>query len=91
MCSMPSSSALCHCKWDIAGNCLIGLRAILPENTLTHFCVITGWDTYNETLGRYAEMLGVNPPTPGIAGGFSSNGTYNGKRLVRCMECDELC
>lgn len=49
---------------------------IFPPGTLSHFCVITSWEGYNETVGKYATLLGIVPPVPGIAGGVVSNGTY---------------
>lgn len=49
---------------------------ILPNNTLTHFCVITAFDDIEATLAMYGTLFGVTPPTPSIAGGNTSNGTY---------------
>eukprot|EP00035_Acanthoeca_spectabilis_P037471 m.45501 g.45501 ORF g.45501 m.45501 type:complete len:201 (+) comp8642_c0_seq2:88-690(+) len=60
----------------------VQLDGVLPLNTLTHFCIITGWDTYNQTLARYSMLLGEPIPTIGTAGGPTSNGTYLGKRLL---------
>ena len=55
----------------------------LPQqDSLTHFCIITSWDGYNETIAQYATMLGVEVPTPGITGGVGANGTYNGHQLT---------
>ena len=34
------------------------LNGVLPADSLTHFCVITGWDTYDQTLQRYAVLTG---------------------------------
>lgn len=56
--------------------------AILPAGTLSHFCVVSGWDEYNNTLATYATLFGIVAPVPGIAGGPTSNGTYLGKPLV---------
>ena len=49
---------------------------ILPNNTLTHFCVITAFDDIEATLAMYGTLFGVTPPTPSIAGGNTTNGTY---------------
>ncbi len=52
------------------------LGGIVPEGTLTHFCVVTGWASYNTSLKNYGTLFGVTPPSPGLAGGVDSNGTY---------------
>ena len=74
---------------DIAGSNIVALRqmkttlgALIPTNSLTHFCVVSGWDSYNKTLDTYANMLGEPVPTIGLAGGPTSNGTYLGKQLM---------
>ena len=56
---------------------------VVPENSLTHFCVITGWDNHNETLHTYAALLGQDVPTAGIAGGVAANGTYLGRCVLK--------
>ena len=48
---------------------------------LQHFCVVTGWDDYNETLQKYSSLLGQAVPSIGLAGGVDANGTYLGKPL----------
>ena len=58
------------------------LPGIIPEGTLTHFCVVTSSAGYNATLATYASLYGVPAPAPGIAGGAASNGTYLGRPLV---------
>lgn len=55
------------------------LGAIVPEGTLTHFCIVTSWDSYNTSLINYGTLFGTTPPAPGIAGGIDSNGTYVNK------------
>ena len=55
---------------------LSALPHVIPPDTLTHFCAVTGWDAYNATLATYSTFLGSPAPAPGIAGGPSSNGTY---------------
>jgi hypothetical protein len=56
--------------------------ALLPPGTLSHFCVVTSWDGYNTTLQQYATLFGVPVPSQGIAGGPTSNGTYENAPLV---------
>jgi hypothetical protein len=57
------------------------LSGIVPADSWTHFCVVSSWDSYNETLNSYASMLGQKAPDVGIAGGLPANGTYLGNRL----------
>ena len=57
------------------------LSSVLPAGSLTHFCIISSWDAYNQTVATWANMLGLQPPAPGIAGGPTSNSTYLGKLL----------
>lgn len=52
------------------------IQGILPKNSLSHFCIVTGWNEIDALLARFALMLGVDPPQTGISGGLSSNGTY---------------
>jgi hypothetical protein len=58
------------------------LKGILPPGSLTHFCVVTGWDQYNDTMATYSKLLGQAVPEIGIAGGIPANGTYLGKQLT---------
>jgi hypothetical protein len=58
------------------------LQSLVPSGSLTHFCVVTGWDNYNDTLAKYSTLLGQPVPEVGIAGGLPANGTYLGKRLT---------
>jgi hypothetical protein len=53
-----------------------GIKGILPRDTLSHFCVVTSWGSFNTTLSQYSALLGQPAPTPGVAGGAGSNGTY---------------
>jgi hypothetical protein len=54
---------------------------ILPTGAFSHLCIVTGWNEYNATLQKYASLLGQAVPTPDIAGGLASNGTYLGRPL----------
>jgi len=58
------------------------LVGVVPPNTLTHFCVVTGYAQFNQTLETYARFLGLPVPTQDVSGGPGSNGTYMGKRLT---------
>lgn len=49
---------------------------VIPEGTLSHFCVVTGWDTYNQTLATYSTFLGQPVPSQSIAGGPGTNSSY---------------
>jgi len=49
---------------------------ILPNNTLTHFCIITAFDAIESTMALYGTLFGVAPPAVGVAGGPTTNGTY---------------
>eukprot|EP00039_Didymoeca_costata_P010218 m.136941 g.136941 ORF g.136941 m.136941 type:complete len:213 (-) comp14741_c0_seq7:50-688(-) len=66
----------------LSGAKVAQMKSVIPSGSLTHFCVITGWDNYNTTLESYANMLGQDVPKIGRAGGLDSNGTYLGKRLL---------
>ena len=50
--------------------------SLVPQGSLSHFCVVTSWDNYNMSLQNYGTLFGITPPLPGIAGGPDSNGTY---------------
>ena len=52
------------------------IKGILPAGSLSHFCIVTGWNEIDALLARFALMLGIDPPQTGISGGPSSNGTY---------------
>ena len=49
---------------------------IIPADSLTHFCVVTGHDRFEELVGRYSMMLGVEQPETGTTAGPDSNSTY---------------
>jgi hypothetical protein len=55
---------------------------VIPAGTLSHFCIVTSWQNFNQTLQTWASFLGTTAPAPGIAGGPDSNGTYMGKPLL---------
>jgi len=58
------------------------LSGIVPPGSLTHFCVVTGWDKWDAMVAQYAGFLGVSVPSAGIVGGIPANGTYLGKQLT---------
>jgi hypothetical protein len=61
---------------SVAAAALRAGAGILPENALTHFCIITAYDSIDATMALYGTLFGVTPPPSGIAGGPTSNGTY---------------
>lgn len=45
-------AALCATGTTAVAPTSTTLQGVLPANTLTHFCIITSWENYNQTLDR---------------------------------------
>ncbi len=69
-------------RFKASGASRVEILGLVPANSLTHFCVVTSWNDYENVLSRYASLLGEVAPTPGIAGGPDSNSTYLGQKLL---------